>query len=316
MRDTTMRDTTMRDTTMRDTTMTDPTMTTHTASDELRLDPATVVPGGWSRRTKLRDGTSVLLRQIRPEDARQLAAGLRELSPESRYLRFHQDLVELTAEQLTYLTDVDHVDHEAIVAIDLDRPGHPGIGVARFIRDPYERQVAEAAVTVADGYRGQGAATLLLGALSGRGRSEGIEVFRNYVLARNTAMLDVFEHLGATRELEADGLWRVDLPLPERASDLPDSAAGRAFLAAAKDRFRLLSLVRPVWRLLPFGVSSHDPLLARGDDEGDNADLELASWLADRDHRSNEWPSGATDDPPGSAPGASGAASWPVGRRR
>jgi RimJ/RimL family protein N-acetyltransferase len=276
-------------------------MTTRTATDDLQpLTAEVVAPGGWHRHTALRDGTAVLLRQIRPEDRDRLAAGLRELSPGSRYLRFHRDLSEFTPEQLTYLTEVDHLDHEALVAVDLDRAGNPGIGVARFIREPFEREVAEAAVTVADRYQGQGAATLLLGALAARAREVGITVFRHHVLTRNAAMLEVFDHLGATRELEADGLWRVDLALPKRARDLPDSPAGRAFRAVAKERSRLADLVRPVLRRRPVDAPSQpDGLVASGQpvEPGD----ELTRWLADRDHRAIHWPGAMPSDRPGGA---------------
>ncbi len=264
-------------------------MTTRPATDPQHLDTATVARGGWQRRTTLRDGTAVLLRQIRPQDRDRLAAGLRELSPASRYLRFHEDLVEFTPEQLTYLTEVDHVDHEAIVAIDLDRPDHPGIGLARFIRDPFERPVAEAAVTVADRYHGQGAATLLLGALAARARQEGIEAFRHYVLTCNEVMLEIFDHLGATRERETEDLWRVDLALPKRGSDLPDSPAGRAFMAAAKRRFRLLSFLRTC--TVGPGSSRADHLEAGH--EPDQRGNELTRWLADREQRTAYWPAGS-----------------------
>lgn len=268
-------------------------MSRATAPTTLPDDPLEVLPGRWSRRTSLRDGTPVMLRQIRPEDRARLADGLQQLSAASRYQRFHDDVDELTDQQLDYLTDVDHIDHEAIVAIDLDHPELPGIGVARSIRDPYQRHVAEAAVTVADRYHGQGAGTILLGALSSRARTHGIEVFRNHVLFHNQAMLEVFEGLGASRELETDDLWRVDLPLPARASDLPDSPAGRAFMAAAKETFRISSLVLPVWRLLPSRRTSHGGYAA-GLDAGlaPLAD-DLDDWLADRDHRATHWP---TDD--------------------
>jgi GNAT superfamily N-acetyltransferase len=209
-------------------------------------DPYHVVGGGWSREVKLRDGTRVLLRQIRAEDRPLLVEGLERLSPASRYLRFHRVVEELTEKELDELTVIDHVDHEAIVALDRSRPDHPGFGVARYLREPYEPEVAEAAVTVLDEYHGQGAGTLLLGALASRALENGVRVFRNYVLDGNDAMLEVFDHLGATRELDA-GMWRVDLPLPEHEDDLPDSPAGRAFLAAARGRRRLSSLFPPIW---------------------------------------------------------------------
>lgn len=151
---------------------------------------------------------------------------------------------------MTYLTEVDHVDHEAVVAVDLDRPDSPGIGVARYVREPFERQVAEAAITVADAYHGQGAGTLLLGALTDRARTNGVSVFRNYVLEGNHAMLEVFDHLGGIRQRENDQLWRVDLPLPSSLDELPDSAAGKAFLAAARGQRHLVSLFPPIWSRL------------------------------------------------------------------
>jgi GNAT superfamily N-acetyltransferase len=260
------------------------------------LPPDAVPASGWSRRTTLRDGTPVLIRQIRPEDRQRLAEGLRRLSPASRYLRFHTVIERLSEEQLDYLTDVDHVDHEAIVAIDLDRLDEPGIGVARYIREPDEPAVAEAAITVADAYHGQGAGTMLLGALASRARRNGVTVFRNYVLGHNQAMLEVFDHLGADRHLEADGLWCVDLPLPEDESDMPHSEAGRAFMAAARGGYRLTSLFPPIWSRLrrnarTGGATGSDDAHPDGassrPSEAELAELrdDLDDWLGDREQR-------------------------------
>jgi GNAT superfamily N-acetyltransferase len=250
-------------------------------------EPFTVVEGGWHRELELRDGTRVLLRQIRPEDRGRLADGLRRLSPASRYLRFHRVIDHLTDEQLDELTRIDHVDHEAIVALDLGHPEQPGIGVARYIREPYEPEVAEAAVTVADEYQGKGAGTLLLGALSLRARENGVREFRNYVLDGNAGMLEVFDHLGATRELETSGMWRVDLPLPEGEDDLPDSAAGRAFFAAARGRRRLTSLFPPIWGLVRGHERPADDSGARTapDDDARGLREDLDEWLEQRDDR-------------------------------
>lgn len=259
-------------------------------------DPFAVAPGGWHRHTTLRDGTRILLRQIRPEDRGRLVEGLRQLSAASRFLRFHADVTRLTERQVAYLTDVDHVDHEAIVALDLDAPTVPGIGVARYIRDPYERHVAEAAVTVADDYHGRGAGTLLLGALSAQARDHGVTVFRNYVLASNDAMLEVFDALGAARERENDRLWRVDLALPDHDDDLPDSPAGQAFLAAAKGGHRLASLFPPIWPHRSTRDHAARTTVAAIDDELQGLREELGPWLLDRERREIGWPSDENRD--------------------
>lgn len=263
--------------------------------DEQELGIFEVEPGGWSRRVALRDGSPVLLRQIRPADSTRLAEGLRRLSPASRYLRFQRTVTELSDEELRYLTDVDHISHEAIVAIDVKHPERPGVGVARYIREPYEPAVAEAAITVADEYHGQGAGTLLLGALAARAEANGVEVFRSYVLDGNAAMLEVFDHLGAERELETSGLWRVDLPVPKQDEDLPDTGAGRAFLSAAREEHHLVSILPPIWsrrrrrRRTSPGDRLGDQTAAAGtlaDDDAELADLHLKldDWL-DREGR-------------------------------
>jgi GNAT superfamily N-acetyltransferase len=255
-----------------------------------QLDPFTVASGEWGRRTTLRDGTRVLLRQIRPGDRERLAEGLRLLSPASRFLRFHADIDELTGRELDYLSQVDHVDHDAVVALDLDHPEVPGIGVARYIRDPYERHIAEAAITVADEYQNRGVGTLLLGTLAAQARTNGVQVFRNYVLDQNQAMLELLNQLGAPRELEAAGVWRVDLALPEFEHGLRDSPAGQAFLAVARNGFKLTSLFPPMWCQVPFRA------MGRGLDEasmdGDLVALrkQLDQWLARREQRSPSWP--------------------------
>jgi RimJ/RimL family protein N-acetyltransferase len=259
-------------------------------------DPLALAPGEWGRRTRLRDGTRVLLRQIRPADRDRLAEGLRRLSPASRLLRFHVDRDELTDGELDYLSQVDHLDHEAIVALDLDHPEMPGLGLARYIRDPYERHVAEAAVTVADDYQRRGVGTLLLGALAALARTHGVQVFRSYVLEQNQPMLRLLDQLGAFRELEAVGLWRVDLALPERDADLRDSPAGKAFLAAAKDGFRLAHLLHPVWCHIPSRATGGGSAATSIEDELAPLRDELDQWLAHREQRSAGWPAEDAQD--------------------
>jgi RimJ/RimL family protein N-acetyltransferase len=230
-------------------------------------------------RTELRDGTRVLLRPIVPEDRERLREGLKLLSPRSRRMRFHASVNELTEEQLTYLTEIDGVDHVAWVALDLDHPESPGIGVARFVRLEEEPTVAEAAITVIDAYHGKGAGTLLLGLLARLARDSGIEVFRNYVMGDNAQMLGLFDRLGAERAVEAPGVYRVDLPLPAPDEPLPDSPAGRAFREIATRQLELAATHPPLWATWGRADEDEDT-----DHEDDSA--ALADWLRSRDDRS------------------------------
>jgi ribosomal protein S18 acetylase RimI-like enzyme len=195
----------------------------------------------------LRDGTRVEVRPITPEDRWRLTEGLKLLSEQSRFRRFHSPMPRFSEAQLDYLTLVDGVDHAAWVAVDPDRPEEPGYGVARYVRVADEPEVAEAAITVVDHAQGRGLGTQLLGVLAEVARSNGIATFRNYVLAENTPMLELFDSLGATRELEAPGLYRVDLQVPAADDPLPDTPAGQAFAAAARRDLRLGRTTPPVW---------------------------------------------------------------------
>lgn len=188
----------------------------------------------------LDDGTRVLVRRIRPDDRDRLQRGLQLLSPRSRYMRFHTAVDHLSERQLDYLTEVDHEDHAAWVALDEDRPDHPGIGVARYVRMENEPNIAEAAVTVVDGYQGRGLGTVLLGVLGRSALRNGIRTFRNYVLAENAAMLGLLDEIGATRRPGVEGVEYVDVPIVADPDELPDTPAGHILRAVAAGRLRML----------------------------------------------------------------------------
>ena len=180
------------------------------------------------RRT-LRDGSQIGIRPIEPGDRDALAEGLERLSPESRYRRFFAAVPRLSARDLDYLTQIDHHDHEALVALDADTG--QGVAVARFVRTGPDQ--AEPAMVVADDWQGRGVATALLDALVLRAREEGIARFVAPVLAGNAEAVRVLERLGTTvarpdgREVELE----IELtPGPDRAARLlrllADFAAG------------------------------------------------------------------------------------------
>jgi GNAT superfamily N-acetyltransferase len=179
------------------------------------------------REIELRDGSRIWVRPIRPDDRGRLEQGLQWLSPRSRYLRFHSHVDHLTKSQLDYLVDVDHHDHEALVAIDPDLEGEPGVAVARYIRMRDEPWVAEAAITVIDSHQGRGIGTTMVGLLERLAHEREITTFRNYVLAENTAMLEIFRQLDGEVVRESAGLYRVDVPVPGPDDNHPDTPAGR-----------------------------------------------------------------------------------------
>lgn len=85
-----------------------------------------------SQRTRLRDGSVVLIRPVGADDGDLLTEGFNRLSAQSRRLRFLSGKSQLSRADLAYFTQVDHHDHEAIGALDPE--DGRGLGVARYIR--------------------------------------------------------------------------------------------------------------------------------------------------------------------------------------
>ena len=134
------------------------------------------------------------------------------MGPQSRYMRFFAPVVRLTDSQLDYLTDIDHHDHEALVAVDVDT--REGVGVARFVR--VEERVAEPAVVVADDWQRRGIGALLLDELANRARAEGIDTFLALVLADNAAALALLKSLGDVEMIDHGGEVEVRIALRDK----------------------------------------------------------------------------------------------------
>ena len=134
--------------------------------------------------TALRDGSLVLIRQVRGTDVALLADCFDRLSERSRRSRFLGNKARLSSAELRFLACVDHHDHEALAA--LDRRGR-GAGVARYVRDREDRGAAEIAVTIVDEWQGLGLGSKLLELLSQRARTEGIVRFTATVALGNLA---------------------------------------------------------------------------------------------------------------------------------
>lgn len=161
----------------------------------------------------LRDGSHVRIRQGHSSDKGLLLRGFERLGPESRYRRFLAPMPDLNEGMVRYLTEIDHHDHEAMIALD-EETGE-GIGVARYVRDAERRDVAEVAVTVIDDWQGRGLGTLLLEMIGARAREEGITTFTALMLATNQEMIDLLGRLDPVRVVDREpGRVEVEAPIP------------------------------------------------------------------------------------------------------
>ena len=157
----------------------------------------------------LKNGSTLHLRAVRPDDAPGLLRFIQGLSPESFYLRF------LGAQQFDlaragYLCSVDYENQLALVGET--REGIVALG--HFYRDPEKPDRAEVAFAVADALNGQGIGTSLLDRLARIAREKGIRAFEADVLAQNRKMIDVFVDSGFdVRQRAGEGVLRFEISL-------------------------------------------------------------------------------------------------------
>jgi GNAT superfamily N-acetyltransferase len=117
----------------------------------------------------------------------------------------------MTERELDHLVDVDHRDHEALLAID-PLTGR-GVAVARYIQVSGEPGVVELAATVADDWQGIGLGSALLARLTQRARDEGHSAFRAYVLAVNGRAIAMLRRAGFRGRPGAGALIDYELAL-------------------------------------------------------------------------------------------------------
>jgi hypothetical protein len=68
---------------------------------------------------ELRDGSRVRIRQGHQSGRELLVRGFEHLGPESRYWRFLAPMHALGDRTVRYMTELDHHDHEAMIAVDV-----------------------------------------------------------------------------------------------------------------------------------------------------------------------------------------------------
>jgi RimJ/RimL family protein N-acetyltransferase len=186
----------------------------------------------------LSDGTRVRFRPIRPEDKDDLRRGIEAMSTESRYRRFFAPIDHLSDEQLAYLTEIDYQDHFAWIAFLPDVEGFPGVGVARWVRDPEHRDSAEAAVSVVDQWQGKGLGAALLVLLTRSAIERGIKQFTLEVLGENDPMMKLLETVGAVIDKRDGGVVFLHVALPETAEGLDATPSTAILKAAAQGRLQ------------------------------------------------------------------------------
>jgi acyl-CoA synthetase (NDP forming)/GNAT superfamily N-acetyltransferase len=214
-------------------------------------EPAPTYPAHWEADVVLKDGATVHLRPIGPDDAASLRRFHAGQSEDSIYLRYFAPMPRLSARDVHHFTHVDHVDRVAFVCT----LGDAIVGIARYDRiddagdgagggaghdagNGGAGRSAEIAFNVSDAHRGRGLGSVLLEHLAAAARENGIDRFVAEVLPRNRRMLTVFAEAGY--EVSS----RFDDGVVEVEFDLAPTDRSRAVMEAREHRAEAISMQR------------------------------------------------------------------------
>jgi GNAT superfamily N-acetyltransferase len=160
----------------------------------------------------LADGARLRVRPIVPADREPLADAFDRLSDRSRHQRFLGPKPRLSARELDYLTDVDHVTHEALVAID-ETTGEI-VGVGRYATGSDGGAEADMALAVVDPWQRRGIGHGLAVRIVERARANGITRLTGTALADNRHARSLLDRLGFRVRSVSAGVVEVELEVP------------------------------------------------------------------------------------------------------
>jgi len=146
---------------------------------------------------RLKDGTEVTLRPIKPEDEPEELDFIRGLSTETSRFRFFQIIKDLPHEALVRFCNIDYDREMAIIAETREGDRTVQIGVSRLITDPGKKR-GEFAVVIADKFQSRGLGTKLVDMLIEFAREKGLDTVYGTVMSENIKMIQLCEKLGFT----------------------------------------------------------------------------------------------------------------------
>ena len=160
----------------------------------------------------MRDGTCVLVREVRAEDAPALQQLVGRSSEHSIELRFFGPMKELSEEKARHFAEVDGKNRFALVALDPEDEGEI-VAVVRYERET-STDGAEYAALVEDRFQGRGLGIGLTRCLIEAAQERGIKRLHALVLRENGRMLRLLRSLEfPERRRWENGLEHVEIDL-------------------------------------------------------------------------------------------------------
>ncbi len=163
---------------------------------------------------KLKDGSDIFIRPIRPDDEPLMKEMFYSFSEQTVYLRYHGILKSMPHNRLQVFCNIDYETEMTLVATIGTAGSEEVVAVGCYMADP-ARHGAELAFAVRDDWQRKGLGTALFTRLVDIARAAGVRHFQADVLIANSGMLKIFHRCGLNiKTTMNNGVVHVDMTLP------------------------------------------------------------------------------------------------------
>ena len=171
-------------------------------------------PNAWTKKITVENGTEVVLRAIRPEDAALYPTFLDKTSADDIRMRLLTSISRFTDAELVRLTQLDYSRSMAFVAIIGASAESQGelAGVSRLMADANHER-AEFGLIVRGDLQGLGLGWSLMQHLLDYAKADGLSVVDGVTFKENKRMRQMCEELGFTQKMSRESPELVELEL-------------------------------------------------------------------------------------------------------
>lgn len=168
-------------------------------------------PRKYVSQWQLKNGASVTLRPIKPEDETLLSELYESLSDETLKFRFFQISNDFSHEVLTRYCNIDY-DREIVIVAETQNDQRRIIGVVLLMLEPGGKR-GEFAVVVGDQWQGQGLGSKLMDYIVEIGKDMGLKAIYGYSISDNTRMISLCKRKGYKLEPADEELVKATLDI-------------------------------------------------------------------------------------------------------
>jgi acetyltransferase len=182
-------------------------------------------PSEWDRMVTLKDGSTIRVRPVLPEDEPLYVSFFNQVTPEDLRLRFFAPVKDFSHGFIARLTQLDYARAIALAAID---PATGALmGVVRLHADANHEE-GEYAILLRSDLKGRGLGWRLMQLMIAYAKADGLKRISGQILRENSTMLSMVAALGFTASADPDDPDLRHVVLDLDRITLPDDVSPRA----------------------------------------------------------------------------------------